>query len=62
MIEVVPLGNGWTWQMIGLCGRVLVTAGRQFSCDGEAFDAAKAYRTEFWARASLIDHRMGACV
>lgn len=62
MIEVVPAGNRWTWQMIDFVGRVIVYTSDSFATDFEAFRAAKAYRTAFWAMASRIDHRMGACV
>jgi len=62
MIEVVPHGNGFTWRMISAAGRALVEAGEMFPCDNTAAQAAKDYRTSFWAKARLIDHRMGACV
>ena len=62
MIEVVPHGNGFTWRMISDAGRVLVEAGKMFPCDITAAQAAKSYRTTFWAIACQIDHRMAACI
>lgn len=62
MIEVIPAGNRWTWRMIGADGAVLVYTGDSWPSDHDAFAAAKAYRTSFWAMACAIDHRMGACI
>lgn len=62
MIEMIAAGNRWTWRMICAAGRTLVYTDESWPTDFEAFDAAKAYRTAFWAMASQIDHRMGACI
>lgn len=62
MIEVVLVGSGWTWRMIAADRRVLVYTSDSWHTDLEAFAAAKAYRTAFWAMACTIDHRMGACI
>ena len=62
MIEVIPAGNRWTWRMICAAGRTLVYTAESWPTDLEAFSAAKAYRTAFWAMACEIDHRMGACI
>ncbi len=62
MIEVIPQGNRWVWTMIGFCGRVLVYGRDSFATDIEAFAAAKAWRSEFWARADQIDHRMARAI
>lgn len=62
MIEVLPTGNRWTWQLIGFCGRVLVYTDETFECDHTAASAAKTYRSAFWALADSIDHRMARCI
>jgi hypothetical protein len=62
MIEVLPHGNGWRWQMISFCGRILVAPSELFPCDMSAWLAAKSYRSTFWRIADEIDHRMGACI
>ena len=62
MIEVVMVGNRWTWRMIDFAGRALVYVEETWPCDFTAFAAAKAYRTAFWAMASTVDHRTGACI
>ena len=61
MIEVVRIGDLWTWTIIGLCGRVLVYTAERFASDHAANDAAKAFRSAFWRIAAELDHRMGAC-
>jgi hypothetical protein len=62
MIEVFADGNRWTWRMICAAGRTLVYAPESFPCIESAADAAKRYRSAFWAIASQIDHRMAACI
>jgi hypothetical protein len=62
MIEVVPLGNRFTWRMICTAGRTLAYTVESFPCIESAADAAKRYRSAFWAIASQIDHRMAACI
>lgn len=62
MIEVVRVGDGWTWVMIGFCGRVLVYAGETFATDIAANDAAKEFRSTFWQFSASRDARMGACI
>ena len=62
VFEVIPAGNRWTWRMICAAGRVLVYTAESWAINFEAADAAKAYRTAFWAIACQVDHRMGACI
>ncbi len=62
MIEVIRHGNAWVWRMISDAGRVLAYGDATFPCDMSAADAARAYRSAFWATACRIDHRMAACV
>jgi len=62
VIEIVPRGNGFAWQMICAKGRVLAYALETFPCIISAEIAAKKYRSEFWAAAAAVDHRMGACI
>lgn len=60
MIEVLPQGNRWIWQMVCEKGRVLAYSQESYPCDMSAFKAAKEYRTTFWYHASQIDARMAA--
>lgn len=62
MIEVVPHDNGFRWTMICPTGRVLAYAIETFPCITSAAHAAKRYRTELWAAANAVDHRMAACI
>lgn len=62
MIEVVPAGSRWTWRMIDAEGRAIVYTDESWPSGFDAFAAAKAYRTAFWAMACAVDHRMGACI
>lgn len=62
MFEVIQAGNRWTWQMICSAGRVLVYTDETFDDDGQAAEAAKAYRVRFWAVADQVDHRMARCI
>lgn len=62
VIEVVNLGDAWSWTLIGVCGRILVYTAETFPSDHAANDAAKRYRTAFWRIAAGHDHRMGACI
>lgn len=55
-------GNRWTWQMVCAFGRVLVYTDDTFEDMGQAAEAAKAYRSGFWAVADQIDHRMARCI
>lgn len=61
MIEVVPAGNRWVWQMICAAGRVLAYSMESWATDFEAADAAKAYRAAIFGSAARVDHRQGAC-
>lgn len=62
MFEVIPIGNRWTWRMICAVGRVLVYTSETYDDDGQAAEAAKTYRTCFWAMADEVDHRMARCI
>lgn len=62
VIEVIPHGNGFTWRMLCDAGRVLVYVTEQYPCIMSAANAAKAYRSGFWAVADRIDHRMARCI
>lgn len=62
MFEVILVGNRWTWQMICPAGRVLVYTAETYDDDGQAAEAAKAYRKGFWAVADQVDHRMARCI
>lgn len=62
MIEVVRIGNRWTWVMLCALGRVLVTTDETFPTDVAANDAAKRYRSTFWAIADAVDYRMARCI
>lgn len=61
MIEVVALGNRWIWRMICAAGRQLAVSIDSFATDFDAADDARAWRATFFAAASVIDHRQGAC-
>lgn len=62
MFEVIQAGNRWTWQMICSAGRVLAYTSETYDDDGQAAEAAKTYRRNFWAVADQVDHRMGRCI
>ena len=62
MIEVRPVHDAWTWVMLDSEGRVLVYTSDHWDDYGAAFKAGLSYREEFFALASRIDHRMGACI
>lgn len=62
MIEVVKIGDRWTWTMICPAGRVLVYTPALFASDHEAAEAAKAYRTAIWALADRVDHRQARAI
>lgn len=62
MIEVVLTGNRWTWTLICPRGRVLVYTTETFDTDRQANDAAKAYRSGFWAAADQVDHRQARAI
>lgn len=62
MIETLPHGNGWRWQWIAACGRVLWQHPGQFPCAATAFAHAKAIRGGFWAFADQVDHRQARCI
>ncbi|APZ81821.1 hypothetical protein vBEliSR6L_56 [Erythrobacter phage vB_EliS_R6L] len=62
MIELVAVGNRWTWTLICPLGRVLVYTPASWPSDLEAADAAKAYRAAFWALADQIDHRQARAI
>lgn len=48
--------------MICAAGRVLVYTTETYDDDGQAAEAAKAYRAQFWAMADEVDHRMARCI
>lgn len=62
MIEVLLVGDGWTWTMLCPAGRIIVYTTARYATDGQANDAAKAYRAAFWAIADQIDHRQARCI
>lgn len=62
MFEVIPAGNRWTWRMICAAGRTLVVTAESWATDFEAADAARRYRTAFWAVADTADHRQACCI
>lgn len=62
MIEVLVVGGRWTWTLIGVCGRSLVYTPDTFDTPADANEAAKAYRSGFWALADRIDHRQARAV
>lgn len=62
VIEVVRVGETWTWTMIGICGRVLAYTAETFACDSAAHEAAKAFRLRCWALGAERDHRQGVCI
>lgn len=62
MFEVVPAGDRWTYRLICAAGRVLVYTAETFDSDNAAANAAKAYRSDFWALSDRIDHRQARAV
>ena len=62
MIEVLLVGNRWSWSLICPAGRILVYTDDTFETNTEAADAAKAYRSGFWLVADQVDHRMARCI
>lgn len=62
MIEVVLIGNRWSWTMICPLGRVLAYTTESWPSISEAAEAAKAYRAALWAVADLIDHRQARAI
>lgn len=62
MIEVVQIGNRWSWTLLCPLGRVIVYTAETFECIGSAADAAKSYRAAFWAVADQIDHRQARAI
>lgn len=64
MIEVFwhDDGRGWAWKLICAVGRVLVYTDDRFPTILDAAEAAKAYRTAFWAVADLVDHRQARAI
>jgi len=62
MIEVLRIGDGWTWTLICPAGRIIVYTSERFPTDREANDDAKAYRAAFWAVSDQIDHRQALCI
>ncbi|TCM21501.1 hypothetical protein EDF56_101165 [Novosphingobium sp. PhB165] len=53
--EVVPVDGGFSWRLIGSCGRALVYPQETYPSDFAAADAAKVARADLHARALLID-------
>jgi hypothetical protein len=53
-VFAAPAG-GFTWRIIGACGRSLVYTGHAYPSDLEAAEAAKAERERLAARAALVD-------
>lgn len=62
MIEVIPNGNGFSWQWIAACGRVLWSSADHFPCNKSAWAAANRVRQAFWGQAQFVDHRQARCV
>lgn len=56
--EVVPADDGFTWRLIGPCGRALVYPQERYPCTFSAAKAAKAARADFSERARPIDGEM----
>ncbi len=61
MIRVVAAPDGWSWQMIGADGAVLVYVDEVWPTDRLAFAAAVLYRAAFWTYAARRDGRSAGC-
>lgn len=57
--EVIPSGTGFTWRLIGACGRALVYSQDSYPSDFDAAQAAKDARAGFLGRALSVDGRAG---
>lgn len=55
MIEVIQIGNRYTWRMICSIGRTLVYSMETWETDFDANQAAKLYRNNFWNISKSID-------
>lgn len=53
--EVIPSGEGFTWRLIGSCGRPLVYVKDTYPNDFTAAAAARVARGRFLERAALVD-------
>lgn len=53
--EVVPTGDGFTWRLIGSCGRPLVYRAETYPTDFAAAQAARDARAEHHVRALQVD-------
>ena len=53
--EVIPAEGGFTWSIIGPCGRVLVYTQETYPTDFAAAEAAKQSRALFSEIAASID-------
>jgi hypothetical protein len=62
VIEVLLVGNRWTWRLLCPRGRVLVYTDETFPTNDAANDAAKIYRSGFWLVSDRVDHRMARCI
>jgi hypothetical protein len=62
VIEVIPHNEGWRWRWISALGRTLVETFDTHPCHFSAWNAAKLFRTTFWAISDGIDHRQARCI
>lgn len=53
--EVIPVPGGFSWRLIGPCGRTLAYTADSFPTDFAAADAAKAARAVMHERAVRVD-------
>lgn len=53
--EVIPTSQGFTWRIIGACGRPLVYTDEQYPSDFAAAEAAKSARAEMAEHAKMVD-------
>lgn len=53
--EVIPAGDGFTWRLIGSCGRPLVYPLEIYPCGFAAADAAREARARFCETARVVD-------
>lgn len=53
--EVIPTDQGYSWQLIGGCGRTLVYSAAVYPSDHAAAEAARAARTRFATIAKEVD-------
>jgi len=53
--EVIVTGAGFSWRIIGHCGRPLVCPADRYPSDFEAAAAARAWRNRFTELAKRVD-------